>query len=69
MLLDSCSFGTKITFSLLNDYPYSGSMMDVLSKQKLNNLGRLWLAYTELQGNFYMLQLMTDGSGHFTSIM
>ncbi len=24
------------------------------------NLGRLWLAYTELQGDFYMLQLMTD---------
>ncbi len=30
------------------------------------NLGRLWLAYTELQGNLYMLQLMTDDSGHFT---
>ncbi len=24
------------------------------------NLGRLWLAYTELQGDFYMLQLMQN---------
>ena len=24
----------------------------------IKNLGRLWLAYTELQGDFYMLQLM-----------
>ena len=32
----------------------------------LKNLGRLWLAYTEFQGDFYMLQLMTDDSGHFT---
>ena len=35
----------------------------------IKNLGRLWLAYTELQGEFYMLQLMTDDSmdsGHFT---
>ncbi len=30
------------------------------------NLGRLWLAYTELQGDFDMLQLMIDDSGHFT---
>ncbi len=30
------------------------------------NLGRPWLTYTGLQGNFYMLQLMTDYSGHFT---
>ncbi len=31
------------------------------------NKGRLWLAYTELQGDFYMLQLMTDDSGHFNN--
>ena len=31
-----------------------------------NSLGRLWLAYTELQGGFYMLQLTTDDSAHFT---
>ena len=30
------------------------------------NLGRLWLAYTELQGNFYMLQLTSIDSRHFT---
>ncbi len=30
------------------------------------NLGRFWLAYTELQGGCYMLHLMTDDSGHFT---
>ncbi len=33
----------------------------------IKNLGRLWLAYTELQGDFYMLQLMTDDT--HTSIM
>ncbi len=36
-----------------------------LSKTK--NLGRLWLAYTELQGEFYMLQLIYVDSRHFTS--
>ena len=30
------------------------------------NLGRLWLAYTELQNDFYMLQLMFVDFGHFT---
>ncbi len=30
------------------------------------NLGRLWLAYTELQGEFYMLQLISVDSRHFT---
>ena len=30
------------------------------------NLGRLWLAYTELQGNFYMLQLKFVDCMHFT---
>ncbi len=30
------------------------------------NLGRLWLAYTELQGGFYMLQLISIDSRHFT---
>ena len=30
------------------------------------NLGRLWIAYTGLQDDFYMLQLMNDDSGHFT---
>ena len=31
-----------------------------------NNLGRLWLAYTELQGGLYMLQLISVDSRHFT---
>ena len=30
------------------------------------NPGRLWLAYTELQGDFYMLQLIYVDSWHFT---
>ena len=30
------------------------------------NLGRLWLAYTELQGDFCMLQFISVGSRHFT---
>ncbi len=34
--------------------------------QEHKNLGQLWLAYTALQGDFNMLQLMTDDSGHFT---
>ncbi len=29
------------------------------------NLGRLWLAYTELQVDFYMLQLILVDSRHF----
>ncbi len=29
------------------------------------NLGRLWLAYTELQGDFYMLQFISVDSRHF----
>ena len=32
----------------------------------IKNLGRLWLAYTGLQGDFYMLQLMSVESRHFT---
>ncbi len=36
----------------------------VVDNQK--NLGRLWLAYTELQGDFYMLQLISVDSRHFT---
>ena len=32
----------------------------------VKNLGLLWLAFTELQGDFYILQLMTGDSGHFT---
>ncbi len=38
------------------------------SKRMANskNLGRLWLAYTELQGDFCMLQLISIDSGHFT---
>ena len=32
----------------------------------LNNLGRLWIAYTELQGEFYMLQAISVDSRHFT---
>ncbi len=32
----------------------------------LKNLGRLWLAYTELQGEFYMVQLISSDSRHFT---
>ncbi len=30
------------------------------------NLGRLWLANTELQGGFYMLQVISVDSSHFT---
>ncbi len=30
------------------------------------NLGRLWLAYTELQGDFCMLQFIFGDSRHFT---
>ena len=30
------------------------------------NLGRLWLAYTELQGGLYMLELLSVDSKHFT---
>ncbi len=30
------------------------------------NLGQLWLAYTELQGDFSMLQLISVDSRHFT---
>ncbi len=33
---------------------------------RYKNLGRLWLAYTELQGGFYMLQLISVDSRHFT---
>ena len=32
----------------------------------LKNLGQLWLAYTELQGVFYMLQLIYVDSRQFT---
>ena len=30
------------------------------------NLGRLWLAYTELQGDFFMLQFISVDSRHLT---
>ena len=30
------------------------------------NLGHLWLAYTELQGDFHMLQLISVDSRQFT---
>ncbi len=30
------------------------------------NSGHLWLAYTELQGSFNMLQFISVDSGHFT---
>ncbi len=33
---------------------------------KDKNLGWLWLAYTELQSDFYMLQLIYVDSRHFT---
>ena len=36
------------------------------AKLSTKNLGRLWLAYTELQGEFYMLQLISVDSRHFT---
>ncbi len=35
-------------------------------QENTKNLGRLWLAYTELQGDFYMLHLESVNSGHFT---
>ncbi len=34
--------------------------------QTRKNSGHLWLAYTELQGGFNMLQLISVDSGHFT---
>ncbi len=34
--------------------------------QLTKNSGHLWLAYTELQGGFNMLQLIPIDSGHFT---
>ncbi len=36
-----------------------------LTNALAKNLGRLWLAYTELQGEFYMLQLISVDSRHF----
>ena len=42
---------------------------DVVSSTQgnvLKNSGHLWLAYTELQGDFNMLQLISVDSGHFT---
>ncbi len=45
---------------------YKGVFSDTRHRIFRKNLGRLWLAYTELQGDFYMLQLMNDDSAHFT---
>ncbi len=42
------------------------SFTGILRPQTLKNLGRLRLAYTELQGGFYMLQLISSDSRHFT---
>ncbi len=33
--------------------------------RQTENSGHLWLAYTELQGGFNMLQLISVDSGHF----
>ncbi len=49
-----------IYFSDPSTYNYHITLTDY------NNLGRLWLAYTELQGNFYMLQPISVDSMHFT---
>ena len=38
----------------------------VLLARAVKNLGRLWLAYTEPQGEFFMLQLISVDSRHFT---
>ncbi len=38
--------------------------VDSFTNQNIfKNLGRLWLGYTELQGDFYMLQLMPKDVG------
>ncbi len=42
--------------------------LGVLVYKCTKNLGRLWFAFPELQGNFFTLQLMTDDSGHFTQL-
>ena len=41
-----------------------GSCTSLLSWRK--NLGRVWHAYIRSSGRFYMLQLISDDSGHFT---
>ena len=41
-------------------------MPQVLAGKTLKNLRRLWLAYIELQGEFYMLELISSDSRHFT---
>ncbi len=43
-----------------------GSYAHVVSYLCPKNSGHLWLAYTELQGSFNMLQLISVDSGHFT---
>ncbi len=35
------------------------SVCHVLQMHCIKNLGRLWLAYTELQGDFYMIQFIS----------
>ncbi len=48
---------TAVKFCFLTTQTY-------LAQEK--NLGRLWLAYTELQGELYMLQLIYVDSRYFT---
>ncbi len=61
------TFGPK--FTNLHSSPKERQLQKSICSQgdvKCKNQGRLWLAYTELQGNFYMLQLIYVDSRHFT---
>ncbi len=55
---------TKEYVSLLTLEPFSGVCLDPEAPNRviflIKNLGRLWLAYTELQGDLYMLQLISS---------
>ncbi len=46
--------------------PLTISCSWIWKRHALKNLGRLWLAYTELQGDFCMLQVISVDSRHLT---
>ncbi len=64
MFLAGITFGT-VKHPNLNFQSESIQTIDIIV-QDLKNLGHLWLAYTELQVGFHMLQLISVDSGHFT---
>ncbi len=49
-----------------NYWKGSWAIVEILLGWVTKNLGRLWLAYTELLGEFNMLQLISSDSRHFT---